>query len=173
MGSSPQPPNIFAETYHSTLETSLYEGKAAVIKRCRNRNDLRTKVRWKKEVEALKLVGMHVRTSFHHASLPSPSKDSHETTRLTAFMRLFPTTAVAKHHFALRCRRVSSHHHPPSGAGRQPRHLHRWPSPVYPRLRLRLRLIERSMSSRASPDPTPNHKRSRPHPRPEASPRRR
>lgn len=61
MAVSPQP-RMIAETYHSTLETCLYEGKVVVIKRSRNVHDPRTKERWRNEVEALKIVGTtHVR----------------------------------------------------------------------------------------------------------------
>ncbi|KAJ1543362.1 hypothetical protein HK405_009325, partial [Cladochytrium tenue] len=53
------PPNIIEQTYHSTIESCEWKGTKAVIKRCRNQDDPRSKLRWRNELNALEIAGIH------------------------------------------------------------------------------------------------------------------
>ena len=63
---------IVTETYHSIIELRQFDGRVAIIKRCRNRNDPRTLPRFRNEVDALNVVISHVgRLLLHHMSFTS------------------------------------------------------------------------------------------------------
>ncbi|KAK2600580.1 hypothetical protein N8I77_010102 [Diaporthe amygdali] len=53
------PSTLVTETYHSTIELGQFHGQVAIIKRCRNQDDPRTKTRFGNEVNTLKLVASH------------------------------------------------------------------------------------------------------------------
>lgn len=62
------PSTLVTETYHSTIELGQFHGQVAIIKRCRNQDDPRTKTRFGNEVNILKLVASHVCSLFRHAN---------------------------------------------------------------------------------------------------------
>lgn len=59
-------PTLITETYHSRIELGHFNGRVAIIKRCRNQNDPRTAPRFCNEVEALRGVASHVSRFLPH-----------------------------------------------------------------------------------------------------------
>lgn len=56
---------LITETYHSTIELGQFNGRIAIIKRCRHQHEPRTLPRFRNEVDALKLVSSHVSRLLH------------------------------------------------------------------------------------------------------------
>ncbi|KAK1726844.1 hypothetical protein CaCOL14_009244 [Colletotrichum acutatum] len=66
------PSNTIATTYHSVIESTIYNNLPAVIKRFNFPENPRTHHRWRKEVEALNLARGHPNISQILTSTPSP-----------------------------------------------------------------------------------------------------
>lgn len=93
-------PTLVTETYHSTLELGQFNGKVAIIKKCRNQNDPRTASRFRSEVDALKLVSSHVSRLLHQGKFIRYSlnfgKQVHVTQLLDSDISRFTLTLRAE-----------------------------------------------------------------------------
>lgn len=98
------------ETYHSVIKIRKFRGRVAVLKSCRNQDDPRTAARFRNEVEALEVVGLHVNRPGHTLSQIhlrvwlNPLNQNHITQllaadvdRLSLMLRLEPGQSLDKY----------------------------------------------------------------------------
>lgn len=96
------PSALITETYHSTIELGQFNGRIAIIKRCRHQHEPRTLPRFHNEVDALKLLSSHVSRLLHRGNSLSNTRSP---------------LSSGKHYTALGLRYQPTHPHTTCRAG--------------------------------------------------------